>query len=68
MEITGPGPMADLASAIHYEVQAKANAMRLPAADLAQRVRMFGEHSTALEQAQRTFIREARTVLAAPVR
>lgn len=66
--ITGPDSMADLAAAIHETVQAKANAMRLPAADFAQRVRMFGEHSTALEQAQRTFIQEARAVLAAPVR
>ncbi|MFI5977731.1 hypothetical protein [Streptomyces sp. NPDC051452] len=66
--ITGPDSMADLASAIHEAVQAKANAMRLPAADFAQRVRMFGEHSTVLEQAQRNFIRQARAVLAAPAR
>ncbi|MFI0901625.1 hypothetical protein [Streptomyces sp. NPDC020983] len=64
--ITGPDLMADLASAIHEEVLAKANAMRLPATDLAQRVRMFAEHSTALEQAQHDFSQEARTVLATP--
>jgi hypothetical protein len=28
---------------------------------------MFGGHNTALEEAQRNFIREARTVLAAPM-
>ncbi|MCX5097471.1 hypothetical protein OOK36_54420 [Streptomyces sp. NBC_00365] len=68
VSITGPDHMAHLANAIHEEVRAKANAMRLPAAaDLAQRVRMFGEHNTALEEAQRNFIREARTVLAAPM-
>jgi hypothetical protein len=66
--ITGPDLMADLASAIHEEVLAKANAMRLPASDFSQRTRMFGEHSTALEQAQRDFVQEARTVLAARLR
>lgn len=66
--ITGPDSMADLASAIHEAVRAEANAMRLPAADFAQRARMFGEHSTALEQARRDFIQEARAVLAAPAR
>lgn len=66
--ITGPDRMADLASAIHKEARAKANAMSRPAADLAQRVRMFGEHSTTLEAARHDFIQEARTVLAAPGR
>ncbi|MFH8406984.1 hypothetical protein ACH4FX_19605 [Streptomyces sp. NPDC018019] len=66
--ITGPDRMALLADAIHEEVRAKANSMRLPAADFAQRTRMFVEHSAALEEAQRDFIQEARAVLAAPVR
>ncbi|MFF9607422.1 hypothetical protein ACF1GY_34955 [Streptomyces sp. NPDC014684] len=66
--ITGPDSMVALAADLHEEVQAKANAMRLPAADFAQRALMFGEHSTALEQAQRNFIQEARVVLAAPTR
>ncbi|MFE1290871.1 hypothetical protein [Streptomyces sp. NPDC058751] len=66
--ITGPDHMAHLADAIHEEVRARANAMRLPAADFAQRVRMFAEHGTVLEEAQRTFIQEARTVLATPMR
>lgn len=66
--LTGPDLMADLASVIHEEVLAKTNAMRLPAADFTQRVRMFAEHSTSLEQAQHNFIQEARTALSSPLR
>lgn len=66
--ITGPDSMADLASDIHEKQLAKANAMRLPAENFAQRVEMFGEHSTALKEVLHTYIREARTVLAAPAR
>ncbi|WP_424857666.1 hypothetical protein [Streptomyces sp. SAI-170] len=66
--ITGPDSMADLAAVLHEEIRAMANALRLPAADFAQRVRMFGEHKVALEQARRDFVQEARTVLAAPER
>ncbi|WKX71289.1 hypothetical protein [Streptomyces sp. XD-27] len=66
--ITGPDRMADLASTIHEEALAKANTMRLPAADFAQRLRMFVERSQALETAQHGFIREARAELDAPVR
>lgn len=64
--IAGPDRMADLAATIHEEVTAKANTMRMPAAAFDDRVRMFGEHSANLEEAQRSFIREARTVLGAP--
>ncbi|MBJ6614756.1 hypothetical protein [Streptomyces sp. I4(2020)] len=66
--ITGPDSMADLASDIYEKLLAKANAMRLPAMNFAQRVEAFGEHSTALKQVLQTYIREARTVLAAPAR
>ncbi|MGC4995255.1 hypothetical protein [Streptomyces sp. DT195] len=66
--ITGPECMADLASEIYAELLAKANAMRLPAMDLAQRAEMFGDHSAALKEALRNYIREARTALAAPPR
>jgi hypothetical protein len=66
--ITGPDAIADLASDIYEKLLAKANAMRLPAMDLAQRAEMFGEHSAALKEVLRNYIREARTALAAPVR
>lgn len=68
VSVTGPDSMAELSSAIHGEARAMANSLRLPAADLAQRVRVFGEHRAALETARRDFVREARAVLAAPVR
>lgn len=65
--ITGPDRMADLARAMVEEVTAMANAMRMPAADLEQRVRVFGEHRTALARVTRDFVEEARAVLTAPV-
>ncbi|WP_318205808.1 hypothetical protein [Streptomyces sp. SCL15-4] len=64
--ITGPDRMADLAATIHEAVTAKANTMRMPAASFDQRVRMYAEHSTLLEEAQRSFVQEARTVLGTP--
>jgi hypothetical protein len=64
--ITGPDRMADLAATIHEEVMAKANTMRMPAAAFDDRVRRYAEHSANLEEARRSFIREARAVLSTP--
>lgn len=63
--ITGPDSMASRASAIQVAMLAKANTWRL-AEDFLERARLFAENTRALEQAQRDFIQEARTVLDAP--
>ena len=62
--ITGPDLMAELASAIYDAVLAQANSMRVPDLPFDERTKAFAQAGAALEDARRSFVQEARAVLA----
>jgi hypothetical protein len=62
--ITGPDRMAELGSAIYDAVLAQANSMRVPDLPFDERAKAFAQAGAAVENGRRSFVQEARAVLA----
>ncbi|MFF3884086.1 hypothetical protein [Streptomyces sp. NPDC001914] len=66
VKITGPDEMMEHAAAVHDTLLAKANAMRAPGLNFAERTSAYAAASGELDVATQRFVDAARRVLAAP--